>query len=126
MANKRGPSDARSSAARSTAAKVAKVAKPGDKGKGATPKGATNRAKGPPPSKRVTPKGTGRYTPPVPKAQKVSPIYVPIIMFACRAAGMLMIILNSVSVLPKSPHNGWLRGGLGLITVGFITATRYH
>ena len=123
MANKRGSSDARSSTARSTAARVAKA---GEKSKGATPKGATTKGKGPTPSKRVTPKGTGRYTPPVPKAQKVSPIYVPIIMFTCLLGGMLMIILNYVSVLPKSPHNGWLLGGLGLITVGFITATRYH
>ncbi len=75
---------------------------------------------------RATPKGTGRYTPPVPKAQKVSPIWVPIIMFTCLLGGMFMIILNYVSVLPKSPHNGWLLGGLGLITAGFITATRYH
>ncbi len=75
---------------------------------------------------RVTPKGTGRYTPPVPKTQKVSPIWVPIVMFTCLLGGMFMIILNYVSVLPKSPHNGWLLGGLGLITVGFITATRYH
>ncbi len=104
MANKRGASTARS----------AKPAKP------------TKPAKGPTASKRVTPKGTGRYTPPVPKTQKVSPMWVPIVMFTCLLGGMLMIILNYVSVLPKSPHNGWLLGGLGLITVGFITATRYH
>jgi hypothetical protein len=84
------------------------------------------RPKGPTPSKRVTPKGTGRYTPPVPKAQKVSPVWVPILMFSCLLLGMLMIILNYVNVLPASPSNGWLLGGLGLITVGFITATRYH
>ncbi len=113
MANKRGASPARS-------------AKGGEKAGRTTPKGSTPRAKGPTASKRVTPKGTGRYTPPVPKAQKVSPIWVPIIMFACLLGGMIMIILNYVSVLPKSPHNGWLLGGLGLITVGFITATRYH
>ena len=77
-------------------------------------------------SGRVTPKGTGRYTPPTPKSQKVSPLYVPVIMFSCLLAGMFMIILNYVSVLPGSPHNGWLLGGLGLITAGFITATRYH
>ncbi|HEX2042223.1 MAG TPA: cell division protein CrgA [Acidimicrobiales bacterium] len=104
MANKRGASTARST-------KPAKPAKPA--------KGATA-------SKRVTPKGTGRYTPPVPKTQKVSPMWVPIIMFTCLLGGMFMIILNYVSILPKSPHNGWLLGGLGLITIGFITATRYH
>ncbi|HEX2191557.1 MAG TPA: cell division protein CrgA [Acidimicrobiales bacterium] len=91
----------------------------------ATPKGGA-RPKGPNPSKRVTPKGSGRYTPPVPKTEKVSPIWVPILMFSCLLLGMLMIILNYVNVLPASPSNGWLLGGLGLITVGFITATKYH
>ncbi len=104
MANKRGASTARST----------KSAKP------------TKPAKGPSATKRVTPKGTGRYTPPVPKTQKVSPMWVPIVMFTCLLGGMFMIILNYVSILPKSPHNGWLLGGLGLITIGFITATRYH
>ncbi len=115
MANKRGAATARSGkpAKAPNASKAPKSAKAG--------KGATS-------SKRVTPKGTGsgRYTPPVPKTQKVSPVWVPIVMFTCLLGGMLMIILNYVSVLPKSPHNGWLLGGLGMITVGFITATRYH
>jgi len=86
-----------------------------------TPKGG-----GPTPAKRTTPKETGRYTAPIPKTQKVSPIWVPILMFSCLLLGMVMIIANYVSLLPGSPTNGWLLGGLGLITVGFITATRYH
>jgi hypothetical protein len=94
--------------------------------------GADQAAKGKTPaaSKRVTLKGTGstsgRYTPPVPKATKVSPMWVPVLMFTCLLLGMAMIICNYVSVLPDSPSNGWLLGGLGLITVGFITATKYH
>jgi hypothetical protein len=47
-------------------------------------------------------------------------------MFSCLLLGMAMIILNYVNVLPGSPTNGWLLGGLGLITVGFITATKLH
>jgi len=86
-----------------------------------TPKGG-----GPAPTKRTTPKETGRYTAPIPKAQKVSPIWVPILMFTCLLLGMVMIIANYVSLLPGSPTNGWLLGGLGLITVGFVTATKYH
>jgi hypothetical protein len=91
------------------------------------PAGRT-KAKGPNHDKRVTPKGTesGRYTPPTPRTEKVSPIWVPILMFSLLGLGMLMIILNYVNVLPKSPHNGWLLGGLGCITAGFITATKYH
>ena len=77
-------------------------------------------------SGRVTPKATGRYTPPVPKSQKVSPLWVPIVMFATLIGGMLMIILNYVDVLPGGTSNGYLLGGLGLITVGFLTATKLH
>jgi hypothetical protein len=104
---------------------MARGAKAKAKGGRATPKGGA-KPKGPTPNKRVTPKGTGRYTPPVPKTQKVSPIWVPILMFGCLLLGMFMIILNYVNVLPASPSNGWLLGGLGLITVGFITATKFH
>lgn len=75
---------------------------------------------------RVTPKATGRYTPPVPKSQKVSPLWVPILMFTALVGGMLMIILNYVDVLPGGTSNGYLLGGLGLITVGFLTATKLH
>jgi hypothetical protein len=91
-----------------------------------TPAGARSGAPKPGASKRVTPKESGRYTPPVPKSQKVSPIWIPILMFVCLIGGMAMIILNYVDVLPGGTSNGYLLGGLVLITVGFITATRYH
>ncbi|MGH9222782.1 MAG: cell division protein CrgA [Acidimicrobiales bacterium] len=81
----------------------------------------------PAPTKRTTPPASARYTPPVPKAEKISPIWVPIVMFACLGIGMLMIILNYVNVLPgPDPSNVYLMIGLGLITVGFITATKFH
>jgi hypothetical protein len=90
---------------------------------------------------RVTPKGTqpvdrgivsGRYTPPIPREVKVSPMWVPIVMFTCLGIGMLMIVLNYLSLIPTpgamwdSPNNAYLLLGLGFITAGFITATRYH
>jgi hypothetical protein len=81
----------------------------------------------PGPTKRTTPPASSRYTPPVPRAEKVSPIWVPIVMFSCLIVGMLIIILNYVNVLPGSdPSNVYLMVGLGLITVGFITATKFH
>ena len=84
-------------------------------------KGSTNV------SKRVTPRPTPRYTPPVPRSQKVSPVWVPVLMFSCLGLGMLTILANYVSVLPgNGPSNTYLLIGLGLITAGFITATRYH
>ncbi len=79
------------------------------------------------PSGRVTPKATARYTPPVPKSEKVSPKWVPIVMFASLGIGMLVILANYVSLLPgNGPSNMYLLLGLVLITLGFVTATRYH
>lgn len=76
---------------------------------------------------RATPKHSKRYTPPIPRSQKVSPIWVPILMFASLGLGMLMILTNYVDLLPgDGPSNVYLLIGLGLITVGFITATRLH
>ncbi len=87
---------------------------------------ASGRAK-PAPTKRTAPSPSSRYTPPVPKSEKVSPIWVPILMFTCLGLGMLIIILNYVNVLPgPDPSNVYLMIGLGLITVGFITATKFH
>ena len=129
MADKRSASSSRSpkgpkvtDTARGAVEEV-KAAKPG---KLAPTKRTNAKTSAPAPSKRTTPKETGRYTPPVPKTQKVSPIWVPILMFGCLLIGMFMIISNYVGLLPDSPNNGWLLGGLGLITVGFITATQYH
>jgi len=128
MANKRSASSSSGSAKPGSGAAKASGPAPN---KRITPKGtppATKRTSkgGPTPTKRTTPKETGRYTPPIPKTQKVSPVWVPILMFTCLLVGMVMIISNYVSLLPGSPTNGWLLGGLGLITVGFITATKYH
>ncbi|MCU1460232.1 MAG: hypothetical protein JWO37_307 [Acidimicrobiales bacterium] len=79
---------------------------------------------------RVTPKGgtapSGRYTPPIPKSQKVSPPWVPAVMFTCLIVGMVIIIVNYTGVLPGGTDNKYLVLGLVLITGGFITATQYH
>ena len=75
---------------------------------------------------RVTPKTTGRYTPPVPKEVKVSPRWVPVLMGVLLGLGAAIILLNYVSVLPGSVTNWYLLAGLGLITAGFITATQWR
>ena len=78
-------------------------------------------------SGRVTPKASGRYTPPTPRSDKVSSRWVPIVMFASLAIGMLIILANYVDLLPgDGPNNWYLLGGLGFITIGFITSTKYH
>jgi hypothetical protein len=84
---------------------------------------------------RVTPKGGGsrytpaasaRYTPPVPKEYKVSPLWVPVLMFTMLGLGILVILTNYLGVLPGGAKNTYLMLGLILITGGFITATRYR
>jgi len=77
---------------------------------------------------RTTPKAveSGRYTAPIPKSEKVSPLWVPVLMFTCLGLGMVIIITNYVNVLPGGTSNWYLLIGLGLITVGFLTATQYR
>lgn len=87
---------------------------------------------------RVTPKATapaapvaqpssGRYTPPIPREYKVSPRWVPVTMFALLGLGMIVIIINYLNLLPgEDPSNWYLLAGLGLITAGFIVATRWR
>jgi hypothetical protein len=74
---------------------------------------------------RVTPKQVGRYTPPIPKDKKVSPPWVPALMFTCLLLGMAIIITNYLDILPGGTKNAYLFVGLGLITAGFVTATQY-
>ena len=42
------------------------------------------------------------------------------------ALGILTILLNYLSALPGSVSVWYLVGGLALIFVGFLLATRYH
>src|SRR5581483_1532378 len=68
---------------------------------------------------------TGRYTPPIPREVKVSPIWVPILMFAFLGIGTLLILVNYTGLLWNT-SNWVLLGGLGLILAGIVTATQYH
>ena len=88
------------------------------------------------PAGRVTPKGTrpsgeaadpsSRYTPPVPRQVKVSPLWVPILMFTCLGLGAAVIFLNYLGLMPGDTNNWYLLLGLGLILAGIMTATQYH
>ncbi|HEX3541115.1 MAG TPA: cell division protein CrgA [Acidimicrobiales bacterium] len=96
------------------------------------------RTKDAPQTGRVTPKGgakpaakatsvpTGRYTPPIPKEYKESPRWVPVLLLVFLAAGMCTIVGNYLNLLPGGAKNAYLFVGLGLITCGFITATRWR
>jgi hypothetical protein len=80
-------------------------------------------------SGRVTPRSTGRYTPPLPKEYRRSPTWVPVLMLTFMIVGMVIIISNyfpGAGFLPGDSNNWYLLTGLGLITAGFITATKWH
>ena len=77
------------------------------------------------PSRRRRTSRRGRYTPPIPRDVKVSPIWVPILMFAFLGIGTLLILINYTGVVWNT-SNWILLGGLGLILAGIIIATQYH
>ena len=91
------------------------------KGGRATPKrGAIRGAR---PNTEVAP---GRYTAPIPHEFRVSPWWVPAMIVGFFAAGVIVILLNYLSLLGGSASNVFLFVGLGLIVAGFIAATRWH
>ncbi len=77
----------------------------------------------------LTPAPSGRYTPPTPKEWRESPKWVPVLMFLFLGLGALMIVLNYTPLMDHAPggqSNWYLLGGLGLVTAGFITATKWE
>lgn len=93
-----------------------------------TPKGGRTTPKGTSPERRSgsRPEASSRYTPPVPKEHKVSPRWVPVLMFALLALGLVVIFCNYLGVLPGGTKNAYLLVGLGAILGGIITATQYR
>jgi hypothetical protein len=69
---------------------------------------------------------SGRYTAPIPRELRASPWWVPALMIAFFGIGVLVILLNYLSLLGGSASNVYLFVGLGLIVAGFITSTRWH
>jgi hypothetical protein len=82
------------------------------------------------PEKVVPPaarKGGTRYTPPKPITKKRSPLWVPATMFACMAAGMIVIVADFLQLLPGGvEQTSDLLFGLGLLIVGFAISTQYR
>jgi hypothetical protein len=97
---------------------MARRTKDAPKGGRVTPKGG--------PKPKTAPAPSGRYTPPIPKQYKESPKWVPILMLTFLALGMMTIVGNYLGLLPGGAKNAYLFVGLGFITCGFITATRYR
>jgi hypothetical protein len=74
----------------------------------------------------VNPTIGGRYTAPLPVEYRHSPWWVPAFMLGFFVLGLLMIVLNYISLLPSAPSNWYLLGGLGLIVCGFAVSTQYR
>ena len=87
-----------------------------------TPKGGRVTPK----ASRTPPAPSGRYTPPIPREQKVSPPWLAALLFSLLGLGVIVILLNYLGILPGGAKNSYLLLGLGLITGGFIVATRYR
>jgi hypothetical protein len=69
---------------------------------------------------------SGRYTPPIPRRVRRSPKWMGPLILLLLLIGALMIVLNYFDVLPASPTNWYLLGGIIVIACGFGTATQYR
>ena len=67
-----------------------------------------------------------RYTPPTPQGAKISPWYIPAMMFGFLGLGMIIIFLNYMGWPFGDPSNWRLLIGLASILAGILVATRYQ
>ena len=105
---------------------MAKPAKRKVQGGRTTPKGGpTAAAKSSARPGAGAPGQSARYTPPVPQSVKVSPPWVPVIMFVLLGLGVAVILINYTDTL-WGTSNWYLLGGLVAILGGIVTATQYH
>jgi len=89
----------------------------------ATPKGSPTRTAAL--GRYVDAEDSGRYTRPIPKDVKVSPRWYGPLILALLLLGVLVILLNYLSVFGNP--TGWLLlVGLVIIAAGFVLATRYR
>jgi hypothetical protein len=67
-----------------------------------------------------------RYTAPIPKSVRHSPPWFGPVLLILLVLGLLLIVGNYVGIMPDSPSNWYLIGGLFGIVVGAMMATQYH
>lgn len=92
-----------------------------------TAKGSPGRRGAPPRVGRYTSaEESGRYTPPLPRGAHASPRWYGPAILALLVLGVLMILLNYLTVLPGAVTVWYLIGGLVLVFAGFVMATRYR
>jgi hypothetical protein len=69
---------------------------------------------------------SGKYTPPIPRTVRRSPAWYGPVVLGLFVLGVLLILLNYLTVLPGAVSAWYLVAGLVTIFVGFLAATRYH
>jgi len=69
---------------------------------------------------------SSRYTPPIRREQRVSPPWVPVLMFVLLGFGALVILFYYLGFVPGGRNNLYLFGGLTCVLGGLFTATKYH
>ena len=100
-------------------------------------RGRTSSDEGTPAKKKAAPGGRAtppkdtrevnkRYTAPIPKSVRQSPRWFGPVLLVLLVLGLLLIVGNYVGILPASPSNWYLIGGLLGIVVGAMMATQYH
>ena len=94
--------------------------------KGTSAAGRTTVRSGARIGRYTTPEESGKYTPPVPRTVRKSPPWYGPAVLTLLVLGVLLILLNYLSVLPGSVSAWYLLAGLVVIFFGFIMATRYH
>ncbi len=74
----------------------------------------------------TAPESSGKYTPPIPKDVRRSPRWFGVAVLGALILGVLLILLNYLTVLPGSVSAWYLVAGLVVIFFGFVMATRYR
>ena len=69
---------------------------------------------------------SSRYTPPTLREQRVSPTWVPVLMFVLLGLGALVILLYYVGFVTGGRNNWYLFSGLTSVLGGLFTATKYR
>ncbi|MHB1597570.1 MAG: cell division protein CrgA [Acidimicrobiales bacterium] len=78
------------------------------------------------PSAKDRARTNGRYTAPIPRSVKRSPRWYPWVLLGLLLVGALCVILNYIQVLPASPTNWYVVGGLAAILAAALMATSYR
>lgn len=102
---------------------MAKARAGSDEGTSSKKKPAPAGRAAPPKDKREVNK---RYTAPIPKSVRQSPTWFGPLLLVLLVLGLLLIVGNYVGIMPASPNNWYLVGGLVGIVMGAMMATQYH